>query len=64
MVCKGPDISHLRIFRIKIGILEGPTALLALILAISTLISFSVTGDKNKLSQMGDDINSLAVGKY
>ena len=40
--------------------LEGPTALLTLSLAISSSISFSVTGDKNKLSRIGDDMNSLA----
>ena len=61
MVSKGPDNSYLRILRITIGMLEGPTALLVLSLAISTSISFAVTGDKNKLSQMGGGINSLAV---
>lgn len=34
---------------------------MALSLAISTSISFAVTGDKNKQSQIGDEMNSLAV---
>ena len=61
ITCKGPANSDLRIFRIEIGILEGPTALPVWSLAISNWISSAVTGHRNKLSHMGGGINLLAV---
>ena len=57
ITCKGPAYLDLRIFRIEIGILKGPTAL-AWSWAISNWISSAVTGHRNKLSHMGGGINS------